>query len=76
MLPRKLIKLIFIAGFIAVPPGFLAAHLFLQNFVVTGCSLLSAVLSFTFLLCIGLITIISQTLSAATANPVKDLHTG
>ncbi|MBX2923175.1 MAG: hypothetical protein KF746_13330 [Chitinophagaceae bacterium] len=76
MLSRRFIKLIFIAGFIAVPLGFLAGHLFLQNFVVrTGDSLFSAVLCFAFLLCIGLTTIISQTLRAATANPVKDLHT-
>ena len=76
MLSRRFIKLIFIAGFIAVPLGFLAGHLFLRNFVVrTGDSLFSAVLCFAFLLCIGLTAIISQTLSAATANPVKDLHT-
>jgi putative ABC transport system permease protein len=76
MLSGRFIKLIFIAGFIAVPIGFMAGHLFLQNFVErTTDSLLSAFLCFAFLLCIGLTTIISQTLRAAATNPVKDLHT-
>jgi putative ABC transport system permease protein len=67
--------LLFISGSIAVPLGFLAGHLFLQNFVIrTEDSVIHALLCFAFLLGIGLVTVISQTFKAAVANPVKDLH--
>jgi putative ABC transport system permease protein len=67
--------LLFISGSIAVPLGFLAGHLFLQNFVIrTENNIIQALLCFAFLLCMGLITVISQTFKAAIASPVKDLH--
>jgi putative ABC transport system permease protein len=59
---------------IAIPIGYTAGILFLQNFssrVPFGLG--SALLCFLVLLSIGLVTIISQTWKAATANPVKDL---
>lgn len=75
MLSGRFIKLLFISGSIAVPLGFLAGHLFLQNFVIrTEDSVIHALLCFAFLLGIGLVTVISQTFKAAVANPVKDLH--
>jgi len=75
MLSRGFIKLLFIAGFIAVPLGYAAGFFFLQNFVIRAPFGLSiALLCFVFLLSIGLVTIISQTYKAAIANPVKDLR--
>jgi putative ABC transport system permease protein len=75
LLSKGFIKLLIIAGCIAVPIGYAAGFLFLQNFVIRvpfGVSV--AVLCFVFLLCIGLVTIVSQTWKAAVANPVKDLR--
>ncbi|WP_462249164.1 ABC transporter permease [Ferruginibacter sp.] len=75
ILSKGFIKLLLIAGLIAMPVGWLLATMFLQNFTerisfgfvnVIGC--------FLFLLSIGLFTIISQTYKAAVANPVKNLR--
>ena len=75
MLSKGFIKLLFIAGLIAMPLGYIAGFLFLQNFaqrVTFGPG--TALLCFLFLLAIGLITIISQTYKAALENPVKNLR--
>ncbi len=66
MLSQGFIKLLFIAGFIAMPIGYTAGFLFLQNFsdrINFGAG--NALLCFALLLIIGLVTIISQTYKAA-----------
>jgi putative ABC transport system permease protein len=75
MLSQGFIKLIFIAGFIAVPIGFTLSRLFLQNFVDrVSFGIGSVLFCFSILLIIGLTTIISQTYRAATENPAKSLR--
>ncbi len=69
------VKLLFIAGLIAMPVGYTASFLFLQGFANrVSFGLGSALICFLLLLIIGLFTIISQTWKAAIANPVKDLR--
>lgn len=76
LLSRRFVKLLLVAGVIAVPLGYIMSHLFLRNFVNRiQDTLLWPLLCFVFLLGIGLATIISQTYKAATANPGKDLRT-
>ena len=76
MLSARFIKLLLIAGAIAVPIGYTLTIFFLQNFVErVGNGLLSAIACFLFLLFIGLITILSQTWRASLANPVDSLRT-
>ena len=76
MLSGRFIKLLFIAGFIAMPIGYTAGFLFLQNFSLrVNFGLFSVLMCFALLLSIGLFTIISQTYKAAIANPVKNLRT-
>ena len=76
ILSKGFIKLLFIAGFIAMPIGWLLSAMFLQNFSErTHFGFINVVLCFLFLLSIGLFTIISQTYKAAKANPVKTLRT-
>lgn len=76
MLSRGFINLLFIAGAIAIPIGYIFGRLFLQNFAqrasfgfihLLGC--------FMLMFSIGLFTVISQTYKAAMANPVKSLRT-
>ena len=75
MLSQSFIKLLFIAGLIAMPLGYAAGFLFLQNFATrVNFGILNVMLCFLFLLSIGLITIISQTYKAAVENPVKNLR--
>jgi len=75
LLSNGFVKLLFIAGLIAVPIGYAMGFLFLQNFANRASfSIITAILCFVFLLAIGLVTIISQTYRAATANPVKDMR--
>jgi len=75
MLSKRFIKLLFIAGFIAMPIGYTAGFLFLQNFSLrVNFGLFSVLLCFILLLAIGLFTIISQTYKAAMANPVENLR--
>ncbi len=75
MLSQRFVKLIIIAGLIAMPLGFVGAFLFLQNFAYRiHFGLGSVLLCFFFLLSIGLFTIISQTYKAAMSNPVKSLR--
>ena len=76
MLSKRFIKLLFIAGLIAMPLGYTASFLFLQNFVNRiSFGFGSVLVCFLFLLSIGLITILSQTYKAAMENPVKSLRT-
>lgn len=74
LLSRRFIKLLIIAGVIGLPIGYTMSFLFQMNFVLRpGSGLLSAVLCFVLLFCIGLVTIISQTYAAAMENPAKNL---
>jgi putative ABC transport system permease protein len=74
-LSKGFVKLLVIAGLIAMPIGWIMATLFLQNFAMrVNFGFLNVVLCFMFLLAIGLFTIVSQTYKAATANPVKHLR--
>ena len=76
LLSKGFLKLLIIAGLIAMPIGYLLSAMFLQNFanrVPVGLGTL--LLGFMFLLAIGLITILSNTYKASTANPVKNLRT-
>ncbi len=75
ILSNGFVKLLLIAGLIAVPIGWLLATLFLQNFSVrVSFGFINVALCFLFLLGIGLFTIISQTYKAAIANPVAALR--
>ena len=75
LLSKAFIKLLVIAGLIAIPAGYLFSFIFLQNFASrVSFGVGSAFSCFIFLLLIGLITIISQTLKASTINPVKNLR--
>ena len=76
MLSGGFVKLLVIAGFIAVPAGYTVGFFFLQNFTNrVGYGIISALACFCFLLLIGLFTIISQTYQASLENPVKSLRT-
>jgi putative ABC transport system permease protein len=76
ILSKGFIRLLVIAGLIAMPVGWLLATLFLQNFSMRiNFGFVNVLLCFLFLLGIGLFTIISQTYRAATTNPVKALRT-
>jgi putative ABC transport system permease protein len=76
ILSKGFIRLLVIAGFIAMPLGWLLATMFLQNFSMRiNFGFVNVLLCFLFLLGIGLFTIISQTYRAATSNPVKALRT-
>jgi putative ABC transport system permease protein len=75
ILSKSFIKLLFIAGFIAMPIGWLLSAMFLQNFSErTSFGFINVIMCFLFLLAIGLFTIISQTYKAAMANPVKNMR--
>lgn len=75
MLSMKFVKLIFIAGLIAVPIGYVAGVLFLQNFSIrVNFGLQHALICFLLLLTIALSTIGSQTYKASTANPADHLR--
>ncbi|CAN5628851.1 ABC transporter permease [soil metagenome] len=76
LLSMRFVKLIIIAGLIAIPLGYIAGFFFLQNFAYrVSFGILQLALCFLFLLTIGLFTIISQTYKAAISNPVKNLRT-
>lgn len=76
LLSKGFIQLLFIAGLIAMPVGYILSFLFLQNFADrVGFGLGSVFFCFSVLLTIGLITIISQTYKAAMENPAKSLRT-
>jgi putative ABC transport system permease protein len=76
ILSKDFIRLLLIAGLIAMPVGWLLAYLFLQNFSLrTEFGFINVMMCFLFLLIVGLFTIMSQTYKAATASPVKSLRT-
>ncbi len=75
LLSNGFLKLLLIAGLIAMPIGYIVSFFFLQNFanrVPFGLGTL--LFSFLFLLAIGMITILSNTYKASVANPVKNLR--
>jgi putative ABC transport system permease protein len=75
LLSKGFLKLLLISGLIAMPVGYILSFFFLQNFanrVPFGLGTL--LLSFLFLLSIGLFTILSQTYKASTENPIKNLR--
>jgi putative ABC transport system permease protein len=75
ILSKSFIKLLFIAGFIAMPIGWLLSVMFLQNFSErTHFGFINVVMCFFFLLAVGLFTIISQTYKAALTNPAESLR--
>lgn len=75
ILSKGYIKLLLIAGLIAMPIGWLLAAMFLQNFVIrVSFGVMDVFGCFVFLLGIGLFTIVSQTYRAAVANPVVGLR--
>ncbi|MDB5246099.1 MAG: hypothetical protein JWQ40_493 [Segetibacter sp.] len=76
LLSKSFLKLVVIAGLIAMPIGYLLGFMFLQifaNHVSIGFG--SLVFSFLGLLVLVLITISSQIFGVATANPVNSLRT-
>jgi len=69
------VKLLLIAGLIAVPIGYAMSFLFQLNFVHRAeYTFPVACLCFLLVLCIGLATIISQTYRASLENPVNSLR--
>jgi putative ABC transport system permease protein len=76
ILSRGFVNLLLIAGFIAMPIGFVLVKMFLQNFALrVPFGLLHLIGCFMLMFAIGLFTVISQTYRAAMANPVKSLRT-
>lgn len=76
ILSKGFIKLLFIAGFIAMPIGWFLAKMFIQNFTDRAqFDFINVFMCFLFLLGIGLFTIISQTYKAAVSKPAKNLRT-
>jgi putative ABC transport system permease protein len=75
LLSRNYLRLILLAGLIALPLGYLASQLFLRVFANrTSIGFFTLAGSFAALLCIALLAIISQTWRAATSNPVDVLR--
>lgn len=76
LLSRSFIILILISVVIGVPLGYLLGNFFLQNFVYRiSNTWLLVLLAIGITGLLGLITICSQTVKAAMANPVKSLRT-
>lgn len=76
ILSKGFVKLLVIAGLIAMPIGWILGTVFLQNFSIRiNFGFINVLMCFLFLLGIGLFTIVSQTYKAAIANPVKALRT-
>lgn len=75
LLSKGFFVLLLIAGMIALPLGYSMSELFLINFVNhVSTGLLPLIGCFMLLLVIGLITILSQTLTAANENPARNLR--
>lgn len=75
LLSRSFLKLLFIAGCIALPVGYLLGFFFLNIFanrISIGVDIL--LISFAGMLLIALMTIITQIYQVATANPVNSLR--
>jgi len=76
LLSRRFLKLLLIAGAIGLPIGGTLSFLFQMNFTERpGNGWLAATACYIFLLCIGLITVLSQTYAAARQNPAPALKT-
>ena len=76
LLSKSFLKLVVIAGLIALPIGYVCGFLFLGIFVNhVDIGFDSLIFSFLGLLVLVLITISSQIFRVATANPVKSLRT-
>lgn len=76
LLSRRFVRLLLLAGAIALPLGYLAGYVFLFNFayhVSIGIETLG--LCFGVLLLLGGLTIVIQTYRAAIANPVNSIRT-
>jgi putative ABC transport system permease protein len=76
LLSKGFIRLLLIAGFIAMPVGYVLSFIFLQGFanrIQLGIGWL--LFCFGFMLLIGLVTILSQTYRASAVNPVESLKT-
>jgi len=74
LLSRGFAKLLIISGLIALPVGYILSNLFLRNFanhIHIGIQELT--ICFSFLLSIGLVTILSQTWKASLENPSQNL---
>jgi putative ABC transport system permease protein len=75
LVSRGFVRLLLIAGCIALPIGYILSVLFLQNFANRSSFGIFHVLAcFGFLLLIGSVTILSQTWRAATENPAPNLR--
>ncbi|NML21283.1 FtsX-like permease family protein [Pseudoflavitalea sp. G-6-1-2] len=75
MLSGGFIKLLLIAGLIAMPVGYILGFMFLYNFPQrVDFGLLNVVICFAFLMGVGLLTIIPQTYGAASNDPVDGLR--
>jgi putative ABC transport system permease protein len=75
LLSKGFVGLLLIAGVIALPIGFALSKLFLMNFAKqVDFGIGTLILSFVFLLTVGLSMITSQTYKASVENPVKSLR--
>jgi putative ABC transport system permease protein len=75
LLSAGYIKLLLIAGVIAIPAGYMLSTFFLINFVNRiALDLTPLLFGFALLLFVGLITILSQTFHASMENPSKNLR--
>ena len=76
LLSKQFVRLIGLAGLIALPIGYAASAFFLYNFAYrVGFGIGSLLLCFGSLLLIGGLTVGFQVYRAARANPVKSLRT-
>ncbi len=75
ILSSGFIRLLVIAGLIAMPVGYILGYMFLFNFAErVDLGVLNVVFCFLFLLAAGLLTIIPQTWAAAGSDPVEGLR--
>ncbi|HTL06632.1 MAG TPA: ABC transporter permease [Chitinophagaceae bacterium] len=75
ILSSGFVRLLLIAGCIAIPVGYTGGYFFLMNFSNRASFGIGAPLAcFGLILVVGLVTIVSQTWRAASANPVKDMR--
>ncbi|MEO6638533.1 MAG: FtsX-like permease family protein, partial [Ginsengibacter sp.] len=75
MLSKSFVKLIVIAGLVALPVAYILSFMFLQNFptrIIVGPGILLS--GFLFLLLIGLMTILWNTYKASIINPIQNLR--
>ncbi|MEP6711843.1 MAG: FtsX-like permease family protein, partial [Ferruginibacter sp.] len=76
LLSRSFSKLIAIGLIIGIPLSYLSGNLILQNFAYKINSMpVLIIVAVLIIALLGLVTICSQTINAARANPVKSLRT-